>query len=148
MRNFKNLDEQRQNNEKQQAQIKNRFMMRVVVAVIAMFMILSSYRSIFIGFLMLSPLLIVAAWFVFVYLKKKRGQNEADSPSASFFDLNPKSARTERNAQEYQTIAENNYDYCTTVSEHDHVSSKNYNSNDAKVVDSWDIKDTKPPWEL
>lgn len=148
IRNYKNLDEQRQDNEKSQrrtsSMVKFRIAILVIVGIIALVENLPPvFSDSFIGtfpviVMILAfafPIPVIAGVIFALSAKRKRKQEDIYS------DETPRSySQYERSVKSEEPYAANK--------ERNHVKSESFTGYSDKIVDPWDIKDAKPPWEL
>lgn len=147
IRNYKNLDEQRQDNEKKRTRTRSISKIRIAIFIITMLALLVEHLpSVLSGFftetipvilmilVLAFPIPIIAGVIFVLSARRKRKQEEIYSNET------PRSySQHERPAKHEERYAANK--------EKDYAKSKSYDDYSGKK-DPWDIKDAKPPWEL
>lgn len=138
MRNYKSLEDERKKREKERVPFKT-FEFRLVIFAIT-FLIMafeSDSPGTFLTLILVSATLIaLLIWRIY----KRRKVNYNETP---FLDANPRKPEEAKRAK-YQAPAENRY----IEPDGDYVKSNSFTDYSDNIVDSWDIKDEKPPWEL
>lgn len=137
-RGFKSSDFQRRELKKKLYSF-NTIDTRLGFAVIMLFIALISDPSPLIALVFVGVLSVTIARIILHY-KKRRGTNPNEIPYLDVKRQKP----SENRRTTYQAPVEN----FNIESNNRYVKSKSFSDYSCNVIDPWDIKDEKPPWEL